>query len=223
MPELVASSDQAMAAPRRRPARSKAKSKRTARRRILPAFLLAHPGRTAACAVVAAVLTGIVLNAAFFQRGRHPAPLFARAPTVQPRPVHPQAPAPSPRPHQAFTLPPEDLAPPAAIPGAAPSPAVVPVPPPRAVPARAEAGEPKRDIIGAFLKSDGGADAPERVTAAQKALMRIGYVLRPDGIFGAGTRKVIEQFQRENDLSVTGELNGSTVRELAAQSGVAIP
>ena len=49
------------------------------------------------------------------------------------------------------------------------------------------------------------------------------YVLRADGILGGGTRKVIEQFQCDNDLSVTGELNARTLRELTAQSGVVIP
>jgi hypothetical protein len=225
LPELVARSDQAVAAPRRRPARSKTKQKRASRRRILPAFLLAHPGRTAACAVVAAVLTGIVLNAAFFQNGRHPAPLFASAPTVQPRAARSEVPVPSPRPADVAVPSSAGLVPPASIPAPTPGHAAVPAPSPapRTTLAKAEVGEPKRDAIGAFLKGDGGTETPDRVSAAQKALMRVGYVLRADGVMGTGTRKIIEQFQRENDLSVTGDLNARTLRELTAQSGVAIP
>jgi peptidoglycan hydrolase-like protein with peptidoglycan-binding domain len=40
---------------------------------------------------------------------------------------------------------------------------------------------------------------------------------------GTGTRKALEQFQRERSLTVTGELDARTLRELQAQSRVSIP
>ena len=219
-----------VAAPRRRTA--KPKGKRASRRRVLPAFLLAHPGRTAACAVVAAVLTGIVLNAAFFQSGRHPAPLFANSPTYVPRPPQAEIPVPAPRPSERALLPP---AAPASVPSPASSstvpsapttaiaPPPLPVPVQRATPARAEPPEARRDLIGALIKTEVAPDFSERVAAAQKALVKAGYVLRSDGHMGTGTHKAIEQFQRDHNLTVTGELDGRTLRELQAQSRVTIP
>jgi hypothetical protein len=209
-----------VAAPRRRPA--KPKGKRAPRRRILPAFLLAHPGRTAACAVVAAVLTGIVLNAVYFQKGRHPAPLFAQAPTVAPRSVVADIPVPAPRPSDRVFQSAVPL-PPASVPVAAPAAVPGPPPSPRITPVRTEPAEQKRDLIGALIKTEAMPDYSDRVAAAQKALMKVGYVLRPDGHMGTGTRKALEQFQRERSLTVTGELDARTLRELQAQSRVSIP
>ena len=219
-------SDLPVAAPRRRTAKPKAK--RAPPRRVLPAFLLAHPGRTAACAVVAAVLTGIVLNAAFFQNGRHPAPLFANSPTYVPRSAIPDVPVPSPRPSDRALLPPSASAPaattaqPAASATTMTSPPL-PVPVPRATPARVEPPEARRDLIGALIRTEVPSDFSERVAAAQRALVKVGYVLRSDGHMGTGTRKAVEQFQRERNLTVTGDLDGRTVRELQAQSRVTIP
>ncbi len=226
-------SDIPVTAPRRRPAKPKAK--RAAKRRsFVPAFMLSHPGRTAACAVVAAVLTGIVLNAAFFQNGRHPAPLFSSAPTLTPpRPVATgvtTVPVPAPRPSDfasASTLTPQADVPPAVVaaptPSATPVRAAPPVPHARIQQARVEPAEPRRDLIGALLKNEVVPEPSDRVAAAQKALLRAGYVLRSDGLMGLGTKKTIEQFQRDRGLTVTGELNDRTLRELRSLTSVAIP
>ena len=227
-------SDIPVIAPRRRPAKPKAK--RAAKRRsFVPSFMLSHPGRTAACAVVAAVLTGIVLNAAFFQNGRHPAPLFSSAPTFTPKPA-PMAtiPVPAPRPSDfasASTLTPQADGPAVATPAQAPASAssaapvrpAPPVPHARVQPARVEPAEPRRDLIGALLKNEVVPEPSERVAAAQKALLRAGYVLRSDGVMGLGTKKTIEQFQRDRGLTVTGELNDRTLRELRSLTSVSIP
>ena len=52
--------------------------------------------------------------------------------------------------------------------------------------------------------------------------MKLGFVLRPDGVFGASTRQAIEAFERDNRLPVHGELTRRIKVELARQSGVEI-
>ena len=61
------------------------------------------------------------------------------------------------------------------------------------------------------------------LAAAQRALQKVGYVVKPDGVFGSTTRVALEKFERDRGLPVTGQLSGRTVKQLAAQSGVAIP
>lgn len=185
--------------------------------------MLAHPGRTAGCAVVAAVLTGIVLNAAFFQTGRHPAPLFAQAPTVALKPVVVDVPVPAPRPNDRAFQGPGVALPPANISVVTPPAAPVPIPTARVTQARVEPPEQRRDLIGALIKTEAMPEFSDRVAAAQKALMKVGYVLRSDGYMGTGTRKALEQFQRERNLAVTGELDPRTLRDLQTQSRVSIP
>ena len=53
--------------------------------------------------------------------------------------------------------------------------------------------------------------------------MKLGYVVRPDGVMGTGTRQALQMFEQSRKLSVTGDLNPRTLRELGAQSGIAIP
>jgi hypothetical protein len=151
--------------------------------------------------------------------------LFARAPlfgapgvtTAVLRPAAPPMPAPRP----------VALAQPAP---AAPTPAapVARAPEPAATPRAAEpaATVQKKDPIGALIKGDGLADPvvpPARVAAVQKALVKAGFVLRADGVMGASTKQALERFERDNKLPVTGDLAPRTLRELADQSGVAIP
>jgi peptidoglycan hydrolase-like protein with peptidoglycan-binding domain len=56
--------------------------------------------------------------------------------------------------------------------------------------------------------------------SAQKALVRLGYVLRADGVFGVTTRQAIERYERDNKLPVRGELTPKLARELVAKSGL---
>jgi peptidoglycan hydrolase-like protein with peptidoglycan-binding domain len=90
------------------------------------------------------------------------------------------------------------------------------------VPARSTA-QPK-DQIGALLGGlvDDAVD-PSRVMAVQKALVKLGYVVKPDGVMGSGTRQALQMFEQSRKLTVTGELTPRTLRELGTQSGVAIP
>jgi Putative peptidoglycan binding domain len=190
----------------------------------LPARLLAplaqRPIESGCCAVFAALLTGILLNALALQNARHPSPLFgtpvslvlAEAPRPVPRPVPTSA---SPAPTQP-TLP-------IAIPTR-----------PVAIPRDAEAAPTKAaDAIGDMLRgapaSSSGAASTNpsaieatRILLVQKALMKLGYVVRPDGVIGATTRQAIEKFERERGWPVHGELTPKVLREISARSGLSL-
>lgn len=222
--------------PRRKPraAPAQAAAARTAeassRKRRVFAFLMRRPGRTLAGVLVAAVVTGIVLNAVLFQTGQHPSPLFGSPRAAAPAPksaVAAAPPLPAPRP--------ASLAP--AAPAPAPAPVArapeTPAAPPTAPRVATREAEPapapvaaKKDPIAALLNGETPqeASAPNaRVAAVQKALIKSGFVLRADGVMGATTRQALERFERDRRLPVTGDLSPRTLRELAEQSGVAIP
>jgi hypothetical protein len=196
------------------PARSRTQSKKSPGALALAgAAVLRKPGRMLAVVVFAGALCGIVANALFFQTARHPAPIF-HGPVVA-RPAHPATP---------------------------PMPAAIPMPPQRplekaiapqqangtsAAPVSGAPRESTKDQIGALLSGGptqgASADATPRVAAAQKALMKLGYVVKSDGLMGAGTRKAIEMFEQSRKLPVTGELSPRVMRELSALSGVSVP
>ena len=81
----------------------------------------------------------------------------------------------------------------------------------------------KQDAIGQLL----GADAPRenapdsRVLSAQQALLRLGYVVRANGVMSGGTRQAIEKFERDNGLAPTGKVTPTLLKKLAAQIGPA--
>lgn len=154
-------------------------------------------------ALAGAAAIGVPLNALFLQDGRHPAPLFRAA---EPPPAIVQAPPPPARP--------------AAVIAAAPLARPAPI---KAEPAHAPAEKP-RDPIGALLAGETpraaskAEDADSKnVLAAQRALMRLGYVIKPDGVLGAATRQALEAFARENGLPATGEPTPRLLRRLTAR------
>jgi hypothetical protein len=181
-----------------------------------------NPGQTAACIALAGVWIGILLNALLFQDGRHSAPFFAASPV----PAAAAIPVPPPRPVLAASAPATAPAAglsdqgvkaqrtaipiPAAAPAVAlPSQAVTPVPPPR-------------DPISDLLRAGPAAEPSKPVLAAQRQLNKLNYgPVRPDGLFGLGTRQAIEKFEKDRKLPVTGELNVRTTRELAAAAAAA--
>ena len=212
--------------PRRKPraAAAKAQAASPRKRRFSLAFLTRRPARTLAGVVVAALATGIALNAVMFQTGYHPSPLFGgpRAVASAPKTVAAAPPMPAPRPVVLAQPAPVNAAPAAAARVAEPLAA------PRVAPREAEAAPvaAKKDPIAALLNGESPQDASgptARVAAVQKALIKSGFVLRADGVMGATTRQALERFERDRKLPVTGDLSPRTLRELAAQSGVAIP
>jgi hypothetical protein len=187
-------------------------------RRMRPFWMRAvakRPVETAAGAVFTALMTGVLINAVALQNTRHPSPLFSPAATgvvATSAPV--EAPKPLPRPASAGLAPP------------APAPAVTiaahPVVTPHETPDPAEAKA--ADAIGQMLRSGASASVPapdaRRVLAAQKGLVKLGFVLRPDGVVGATTRQAIEKYERERGQPPRGELTPKLMREIAARSGL---
>ena len=195
-----------------RPARRKSSAAKKSRGGLF-AGVKKKPMRLVGLVAIAGVLLGIGVNATMFQTARHPAPLFASAPekTVpQKAAAASVAPVPAPRP--------AELAAASSAPTARP-------PAQQIARAPAETTTARKDAIAALIKGDEPAAAPvsPKISAAQRALQKVGFVVKPDGVFGLGTRQALERFERDRGLPVTGELAGRTLKELAAQSGVAIP
>jgi len=80
-------------------------------------------------------------------------------------------------------------------------------------------GPSDRPIAPADLSTTGATSAAplskEQIRAAQEALIDFGYGnLEADGVFGAGTRKAVEAFERAKGLPVTGQLGAATLAAL---------
>lgn len=194
-----------------RPARRK--SAGPAKKRGGPLSALAKkPMRALGFVVIAGVLAGIGINATMFQTARHPAPLFA-SPVEKAAPSKTAAlPAPVPAPR------PAELA---ALPAAKPAPAQPALRPPAPLLREmTDAAAPKKDVIASLLKADAAPETPNaKAAAAGRALQKVGFPVKP----GADMRQSLERFESDRGLPVTGKLAGRTLKELSAQSGVAIP
>ncbi|VTZ50243.1 Peptidoglycan-binding domain 1 protein [Methylocella tundrae] len=183
-------------------------------------------------ALCVAALGGIAINALTMQKTRHPAPLFGHAApahatrepsTIELAPA--TLPIPAPRPQQlapaqaddsqSAKTPTDDKS---SLPHAhqASAPA----------PAGAEAETKPRDAITELLLGNGhevqAAGPSKTVLAAQKALVKLGFVLKPDGVMGATTRQAIERYERDHGRASHGELTPAISRLLSAESGVPI-
>jgi hypothetical protein len=212
------------------PGNSRSRQRNEAERAVLaarsPARLLARfaqrPAESVACAVFAALMTVILVNALAFQNARHPSPLFGIPVTVSPQP---EAPKPVPRPIAVNNAPAPAIAPstqPVAIP-------TRPIAAPRdAAPAPAKAPDAIGDMLRTAPASSAAAPAnisaidSTRVLLVQNALMKLGYVLHPDGVMGTTTRQAIEKLERERGWPVRGELTPKVLREISARSGLSL-
>ncbi len=80
----------------------------------------------------------------------------------------------------------------------------------RTQPAQAEVSLPTLEILRTGDRGKG-------VHGVQGALAALGYAqLRPDGVFGEGTRSAVLAFQRDRGLVADGVVGGSTAQALAA-------
>ncbi|MDP2298671.1 MAG: peptidoglycan-binding domain-containing protein [Pseudolabrys sp.] len=60
----------------------------------------------------------------------------------------------------------------------------------------------------------------KRILAIQRALADFGYgQIKPTGVYDPETRAAIEKFERDRRLPVTGQINDTFVRDLAAMTG----
>jgi hypothetical protein len=107
--------------------------------------------------------------------------------------------------------------------------AAVQTPAPAAPPSRAQT---VRDPIAEMIRLGGPVPTPpvnvgrpdggDVVLSGQRALARLGYGVKVDGMMGPGTRQAIERFEQDRRLPVTGTFNARTVRELSSLSGIAV-
>ena len=150
-------------------------------------------------AVLSLALVGIAVNALLLQRERHPAPLFG-SPPKPPSAVPAPAPAPPPKPVAA-----EHDAPPVQASAA--------LPPPR--PAQAtQAASPASDPIAELLATETQDDASHLTLAAQTALAKLGYPVKPDGKEGAATEQALRDFEHAHGLPPATEITGRLVKQL---------
>ena len=188
-------------------------------RRVLGAFA-ARPAASLFIIVFGSAVMGILVNALALQKERHPAPLFSpavnadkdREGTLKDLPRQAAIPVPAPRPAPAAA---------AALPEAASPRAEKPAIVTGSADARIE--YKAKDPIAQFLKTGLSAPTPapaaepkSNVAAAQRSLVKLGYVLRADGVAGVSTKLAIESFERERHLPVKGELSARIMREIAA-------
>lgn len=194
----------------------------------------------------AAAAIAILFNVLAWQRTRHPAPLFSRiAPSasVKEPKIAEMKPVPAERSQPAIT-PPSGRDKPAGKPplegtsdgshphatGATASPAhdqisellkTAPVreaPPPKPI-APKVTKETKAAPPSKTAKAAARATPSKSVLAAQRALVKLGFVLNPDGVAGKATRLAIESYERDHKLPVRGELTPALIRRLSAEAG----
>ena len=70
-----------------------------------------------------------------------------------------------------------------------------------------------------IIEQFGDINNRQNVLAIQNALNRLGYNIRVDGVFGDETRGAILNFQRANNLPVTGVVDNITAGTLFARVG----
>ena len=170
--------------------------------------MLSRPARTIAGATLAAVLVGIVVNALLLQKSHRVAPFHAEA-----SPAASAAAAP--------------VAPGAAASANVEAAPIVALPPARPVDLGGEAtgsvtpkgGDPIRDL----LRGEPGKepDAKRLTMAAQAALIKLGYVVKADGVAGASTMQAIQQFEHSRGLGPPSEITAKLVKQLSAAANSA--
>jgi Putative peptidoglycan binding domain len=168
--------------------------------RIVGRVKLAHLRYYLGAALFAA-LVGIGVNALLLQRERHPAPLFGYAAPKLPF----AAPAPSPPPPQK-PVSTEDNAPPAQPAAALPS-------------AQAQAtgsSSSGSDPIAELLAGEPHGDSAHLTLAAQTALAKLGYPVKPDGKEGSATEQALREFERAHGLPPATEITERLVKQLTA-------
>ena len=206
--------------------------------RLLIERVTTAPRRVYVGAALTALLAGIGANALLQQIGRHPAPFLAEAsgdpaPTVQPVAPHaspaPVAPHMSPPPPVSPPSPPAadfvNTAPPAAPPAAG-RPRATRTSAPDTTSSLGPAEGPERggpraaahapDQIAALLRGKPVDDESRLVRAAQTALVKLGYPVKPIGAEDGATRRALREFERAHGLTPTTKISPELVKQLSA-------
>lgn len=153
------------------------------------------------------MLIGVAFNAIDLQHERHPAPLFAHEPPASPA-TGAEASAPEPaRSNTAVTF----ETPQATKLDSAPTPAARPID--RAIVA---AVSKKADPINDLLRKGGISDFVKDLTAAQRALVKLGYELQPDGVMSAETLRALHDFEKSHGIPISSEITPRLLARLNA-------
>lgn len=67
------------------------------------------------------------------------------------------------------------------------------------------------------------ASVDKSVLYAQRALLRLGYVVRADGVLTTATRRTLEKFERDAGLPAKGKITPQLLKQLATLSGLPRP
>lgn len=201
-------------------------------------ILLRRPRDSIAVLVAAASVIAIIVNAAYLQHGRHPAPIFA----LRPLPVAAAAPdvvgvvsrqhgpGPDATRHESAPTRGQGADNAKAMPSGGrkdpiaelltdhPPSQTPPQPQPQVQQTRQAALAPARPTEPVPPRSL--AQPSRQVLAVQRALSEFGYgQLKPTGINDAETRAAVGRFERDHNLPATGEISEPMKRALAALVG----
>jgi Putative peptidoglycan binding domain len=158
--------------------------------------------RYALGAVLSLALVGIAVNALLLQRERHPAPLFGysspKPPSAASAPPLPPAPPPKPVAAEHDTPPAQSAA---ALPPARPA-------------ETAQSAAPAPDPIAQLLAAETHDDASHLTLAAQTALAKLGYPVKPDGKEGAETEQALRDFEHAHGLPPATEITERLLKQL---------
>ena len=172
----------------------------------------------------------ILVNALAWQKTRHPAPLFSwltpAAPPKEPKIAGSAAlPAPRSQPAMEFLV---SHSKPIEKPAAQKTPAeqrviASPLKPHDSISQILEAPfvpkTPAPALRAPSMKAKAAAAAPSKaVLAAQRALVKLGFVLHPNGVAGTATRRAIERYEHDHGLPVRGDLTPALMRQLRAEA-----
>lgn len=210
-------------------------------------------GATLILSIAAVAAIGVPMNALFFQDGRHPAPLFSTQPPLPVTAAAPKPPARPAAIETARLERDEDLTPRRAPKDAIADKIEKldggkSAEPSKGVAAKPEAprADKKRDAIGMLLlgeaprpaasaektdkaasakaaSGDKSASVDKNVLYAQRSLLKLGYVVRPDGVLSGATRQALQKFERDNGLPAKGQVTPKLLRQLAERSRLPLP
>jgi hypothetical protein len=161
----------------------------------------------------------ILFNALVWQKNRHPAPLlFSRMAPAAPANGAKYAGAPVPRRAQPAVsqdethekLPQNLPQTHANVPTSAPHDQISEL-----LQARPSSPPPSKPAAGAPKPPQ----PAKAVLNAQRAFIKLGFVLNADGVEGPATRKAIARFERDHGLPLRGKLTPALVRTLSAEAG----
>jgi peptidoglycan hydrolase-like protein with peptidoglycan-binding domain len=146
-------------------------------------------------------LVGISVNALLFQHERHPAPLFGSPPQPASSATRAQAASPAPR------APSAEREASASQSGAA-------IPPSRPGDAADASPSTASDPITDLLRGETRVDGAHLIMAAQTALAKLGYPVKPDGNDGLATQQALRDFERTHGLPPSTEITPKLLKQL---------